>query len=202
MFMYNDTFISENTPVYNDPYTIYYNNSNNGHYIIYRVNRINEDIYITKRIDRDSYLKYYSIPYLTSHSRYDLSDNNNYYSNYYNNIENNTNNSVPYLTSHSRYDLSNNSNYYTNNYNNIENNTNNSVPITNTNSISNLSDNDNSVPKTKSKGKECSVCFEVYFTRYCFDPCGHSNICFDCMTKLKQCPVCRADVIKPIRIFK
>ena len=50
---------------------------------------------------------------------------------------------------------------------------------------------------------ECIVCFsEDVNVDFMFDPCGHNGCCSICSKQLKDCPTCRARIIKVIKLFK
>jgi ankyrin repeat protein len=52
--------------------------------------------------------------------------------------------------------------------------------------------------------KECVICLENNRTHVCV-PCGHYALCAECSTKVKkmrQCPICRADIASCIKVFE
>lgn len=58
--------------------------------------------------------------------------------------------------------------------------------------------------ESKEEEKEkttCSVCFSAA-TQCVLDPCGHICLCMGCSKGLVQCPICRANIQKTIRIFR
>ena len=50
------------------------------------------------------------------------------------------------------------------------------------------------------KESECKVCFERNMDAV-FIPCGHVAACFPCASKMTQCPICRSDVDRVVRLY-
>ncbi|AAQ91688.1 inhibitor of apoptosis protein 3 [Choristoneura fumiferana DEF multiple nucleopolyhedrovirus] len=56
-------------------------------------------------------------------------------------------------------------------------------------------------PLTLPENKMCKICFNAEKT-VCFNPCGHVLVCVKCATVLKDCPMCRAKILNPTRIYQ
>lgn len=48
---------------------------------------------------------------------------------------------------------------------------------------------------------ECVICFEKLKEKIAINPCGHSKYHKACLDNIKQCPICRRDIISIIEIF-
>ena len=53
----------------------------------------------------------------------------------------------------------------------------------------------------KLPNEQCSVCLCADLT-HIFVPCGHYCVCFECGSKCKKCPICRAKKKSVIRVHK
>lgn len=51
---------------------------------------------------------------------------------------------------------------------------------------------------------ECSICLEPIEEIRALVPCGHTNLCVNCYKQknIKQCPLCRGNVLMQIKVFK
>lgn len=49
--------------------------------------------------------------------------------------------------------------------------------------------------------QECAICLEPIKERYVVVPCGHANTCYDCISRLKKCPICSKDIGQVIKVF-
>lgn len=58
-----------------------------------------------------------------------------------------------------------------------------------------------SCPNIKEEFTGCLVCLDGE-GNYALVPCGHTGICKDCSTKVRECPFCRQQVRERLRIFK
>lgn len=47
----------------------------------------------------------------------------------------------------------------------------------------------------------CKICFEKQ-ADYAMVPCGHLSYCFECVTALSHCAICRCEKNYAIQIFK
>jgi hypothetical protein len=52
-----------------------------------------------------------------------------------------------------------------------------------------------------SAATECCVCLTNEIDSVLLD-CGHSVLCLECATNIKACPICRANVVRAIKVFK
>lgn len=52
-------------------------------------------------------------------------------------------------------------------------------------------------------GSECSVCMEDKAGKILIAPCGHTNVCLDCISILSdcKCPTCRGDIKDLFRVY-
>jgi len=48
---------------------------------------------------------------------------------------------------------------------------------------------------------ECVICLDGK-NDHVVVPCGHQCLCKDCGHTVKQCPICRVDIISVMKIFK
>tara|TARA_R100001163_G_C5068064_1_gene207778 strand:+ start:783 stop:1622 length:840 start_codon:yes stop_codon:yes gene_type:complete len=48
---------------------------------------------------------------------------------------------------------------------------------------------------------ECCVCLEKILQRFTLIPCGHTNVCENCIDKLEKCPNCRIILTDTMKIF-
>jgi hypothetical protein len=48
--------------------------------------------------------------------------------------------------------------------------------------------------------EECVVCMEGK-TDHAIIPCGHVCLCSNCVSGIKKCPICRADVTQMVKLF-
>lgn len=48
---------------------------------------------------------------------------------------------------------------------------------------------------------ECAVCFEILDKRIVLIPCGHTQICSDCASRLDTCPLCNKEIQKSLPIY-
>jgi hypothetical protein len=47
----------------------------------------------------------------------------------------------------------------------------------------------------------CSVCFEDIKEKYACVPCGHTTTCYNCLTDLTTCPICRTVIESKLKLF-
>ena len=54
------------------------------------------------------------------------------------------------------------------------------------------------------ENEQCSVCLERIKDRYAIVPCGHTQVCKDCLdfSDLTNCPICRSEKTSILRIFE
>ena len=54
------------------------------------------------------------------------------------------------------------------------------------------------------ENEQCSVCLERIKDRYAIVPCGHTQVCKDCLDApdLTNCPICRSEKTSILRIFE
>lgn len=55
--------------------------------------------------------------------------------------------------------------------------------------------------KTEIEDNDCKICFEKRID-IVLTPCGHVVVCDGCSKDLKNCPVCRNNVVKAVKMFK
>jgi len=48
---------------------------------------------------------------------------------------------------------------------------------------------------------ECLVCMEEIIETFCMVPCGHTSCCGPCLSRVDNCPLCRARITQRVRIF-
>jgi hypothetical protein len=65
---------------------------------------------------------------------------------------------------------------------------------------SELTDKLAKISKKIEKLNECSICLTNPFNTVLLQ-CGHKTACYDCAVKLKQCPICRGEVTRVVKIF-
>ena len=55
------------------------------------------------------------------------------------------------------------------------------------------------------ESERCEICFEKRKNTHVINPCGHTNVCKDCLNKVKQlnnqCPICRNEIISIIKLY-
>jgi len=53
--------------------------------------------------------------------------------------------------------------------------------------------------------KECAICYETIISQYVLVPCGHTSICLVCLSNFEiknQCPICKSNIEKCIKIYQ
>lgn len=55
--------------------------------------------------------------------------------------------------------------------------------------------------KRLANDEECSVCFEILKKRIALIPCGHTQICLDCASRLEKCPLCNKEIQKSLPLY-
>lgn len=48
---------------------------------------------------------------------------------------------------------------------------------------------------------ECIVCFLNIDEKHAMIPCGHTQTCFKCATRVKNCPICRCDISSVVKLL-
>ncbi|KAF2071374.1 hypothetical protein CYY_007314 [Polysphondylium violaceum] len=110
-------------------------------------------------------------------------------------IENNNNNQNNSNNNNNSYQNSNSNN------NNNNNNSNNSNSSSSNNNNQLLYDHEilqGSTPTQESN--YCSICFENIINTVLIE-CGHSAVCLGCTKKIKECPICRKNILKVVQIY-
>jgi hypothetical protein len=67
----------------------------------------------------------------------------------------------------------------------------------------NDSNSRNSNSNCDSSNSECCVCFDDILQQYAIIPCGHIDVCSNCLDKVNdECPTCRSKITSRLRIYK
>lgn len=77
------------------------------------------------------------------------------------------------------------------------------------NNINSFFSVDNTYPQPQHKEKcpslkasnECCICLEDITQRLVIYPCGHSAFCNECISKIRECSICKGDIKDIFKVY-